>query len=144
VDDATLDAELTERLRSSGQRVTPQRLVLHRLVRARPQHLTAEAVHASAAPALPGVSIQTVYATLELFEQLGLVRRVPGTTGPAVFDTRTDDHHHAVCEGCGRIADLHVEPDLALALQAAGAAGFAPSHAAVVVHGRCAACAARA
>jgi Fe2+ or Zn2+ uptake regulation protein len=142
MDDETLDAELTERLRGSGQRVTPQRLLLHRLVRARPQHLTADDVHDAASVVLPGVSIQTIYATLELFEQLGLVRRVPGTAGPAVFDSDVAQHHHAVCEVCGRIVDLHAAPDLSAALRDAGDAGFTGPHAAVVVRGRCAACAA--
>jgi Fe2+ or Zn2+ uptake regulation protein len=78
-----------------------------------------------------------------LFEQLGLVRRVPGTTRPAVFDTRTDDHHHAVCEGCGRIATC------TLSRTSPRAAGrrrrrLRTLARAVVVDGRCAACAARA
>src|SRR3954447_13419952 len=72
------DAELSERLRERGLRATSQRLVMNRLLRQSNRHLSAEQLLDEASEQLPGVSLPTVYATLELFEQLGIVRRVNG------------------------------------------------------------------
>src|SRR5436305_7160866 len=92
-----LDQELTNLLRSGGHRVTPQRLVLHRVLRAEDRHVTAEEAMRALGQQLPNVSAPTVYATLELFEKLGLVRRVAMEGGPTLFDSRTDDHNHVTC-----------------------------------------------
>jgi Fe2+ or Zn2+ uptake regulation protein len=143
MDATALDAELTGLLRSRGQRVTPQRLVLHRLLRCDAQHLTADDVLDRSRDALPNVSLPTVYATLDLFVDLGVIRRVPGTGPAQVYDTRRDQHHHVRCRECGRVADLDAALDGEAALAAARAQGFAPERAEVVVTGRCAACAAR-
>src|SRR4051794_13261300 len=107
----TLDRELTELLRSRGQRVTPQRLVLHRVLRARDRHVTAEEAMRALEAQLPNVSVPTVYANLELFEELGLVRRVPMEGGPSLFDSRADDHNHVACRRCGRVEDIEVPVD---------------------------------
>jgi len=75
------DAELTALLRARGLRVTSPRLVIHRQLRARGRHVTAEEAHEAVARDLPGISLPTVYATLELFEELGIVRRVHALIG---------------------------------------------------------------
>ena len=79
---------------------------MHRLLRDRNRHLSAEELLSEASERLPGVSLPTVYATLELFEQLGIVRRVNGGGGTLLWDTRADTHHHMICRNCGRIEDL--------------------------------------
>ena len=143
MDATVLDAELTGLLRDRGQRVTPQRLVLHRLLRADNQHVTAEELLERSHDALPNVSLPTVYATLDLLVDLGVVRRVPGTGPAQVYDTRGDQHHHVRCTVCGRVADLDAALDRDAVLAAARAQGFVPERAEVVVSGRCADCAAR-
>jgi Fur family transcriptional regulator, stress-responsive regulator len=138
---ATIDRELADRLRARGQRVTSQRLVINRVLRERNRHATAEDVLHAVSTTLPGTSLPTVYATLELFEQLGIVRRVNAGTGAVLFDSRTAEHQHVVCRRCGAVQDLDVQVDTAPALDAARAAGFAPGRAALVVDGLCASCA---
>lgn len=136
-----LDRELTNLLRSRGQRVTPQRLVLHRVLRSRDRHLTAEEAMRELGQQLPNVSVPTVYATLELFEELGLIRRVAMEgSGPALFDSRTDDHNHAACRRCGRVEDIEVPVDDTRVRSAARAAGYQPEHTDVVVVGLCRDC----
>src|SRR5262245_37733231 len=117
------DAELSELLRSRGLRATSQRLVMHRLLRDSPRHVSAEELLADASDKLPGVSLPTVYATLELFEQLGIVRRVNGGGGTLLWDTRADAHHHMICRSCGRIEDVEASIDLGRARNAAAKAG---------------------
>jgi Fe2+ or Zn2+ uptake regulation protein len=135
-----LDRDLTAQLHERGQRVTPQRLMLHRVLRGADRHLTAEELLDEVAGKLPGVSLPTVYATLELFEELGLVRRVATEAGPALFDSRTDEHQHVVCRSCGRVQDLETPVDDDRARHAARAAGFEPEHTDVVLVGLCADC----
>jgi Fur family ferric uptake transcriptional regulator/Fur family peroxide stress response transcriptional regulator len=137
----TAEETLSRALRERGQRVTPQRLGIARLLAERPGHATAERVHEDLRERLPGVSLPTVYATLELLDELGLVRRIPTEGGALVYDTRTHDHHHLVCKRCGAIADVDAPVDRRQVLAAAAASGFAADDAQVVVRGLCAACA---
>jgi Fe2+ or Zn2+ uptake regulation protein len=134
------DADLSERLRDRGQRVTTQRLLIHRFLRDHQGHLTAEQVLAGVADGLPGTALPTVYATLELFEDLGLVRRVQTGGGTMVFDPRTDPHHHFTCRRCGAVDDLEAPVELAGVMRRARRAGYAAEHAEVVVSGLCASC----
>jgi Fur family ferric uptake transcriptional regulator/Fur family peroxide stress response transcriptional regulator len=103
-------------------------------------HVTADAVFRAVEQRMPGVSLPTVYATLELLEEMGLVRRLPSPGGSAVYDPRTDAHHHLVCRRCGLIADVDGAVDGGAVLAAARAAGFSPDDAQLVVRGLCAAC----
>jgi Fur family ferric uptake transcriptional regulator/Fur family peroxide stress response transcriptional regulator len=136
----TADPELAGVLRARGQRVTTQRLVLHRVVRELDGHVTAEELQRAAADRLPALSLPTVYATLELFEALGLVRRV-AAAGVTRFDSRTDDHAHLACRRCGRVEDLDVPLDRRSPEAAARRAGFAAERAETTVVGLCRACA---
>lgn len=140
--DAT-ETALAEALRARGGRVTPQRLAIAKVVRETGGHVTAEAVFGEVSRRMPGVSLPTVYATLELLEELGQVRRVPAASGAVLFDARTDAHDHFICRRCGAVSDLDCGTDHAAVLGAAAARGFRPDDAQVVVSGLCADCAAR-
>lgn len=142
-DHADADARLAAALRERGQRVTSQRLVIGRLLRELDRHVTAEEVLRRASEQLPGVSLPTVYATLDLLAELGEARRV-SVGGPVLYDPRTEDHAHLRCRECGAVTDVDIPFDTAVALRAAREAGFAPEAAEVVVEGLCADCAARA
>src|ERR1700742_4935213 len=102
---ADADARLAAALRSRGQRVTSQRLVIGRLLRELDRHVAAEEVLRRASEQLPGVSLPTVYATLDLLAELGEARRV-SVGGPVLYDPRTEDHAHLRCRSCGAVFDL--------------------------------------
>jgi Fe2+ or Zn2+ uptake regulation protein len=138
--DEPAETTLSRVLRDRGQRVTPQRLAIARTVRELDRHTTAESVFAHVSEQMPGVSLPTVYATLELLEEIGLVRRVPTEAGTAVYDPRTEDHHHLVCRNCGEIRDVDAPVDRDALLAAARAQDFSPDGAQVVVRGLCANC----
>ena len=139
-----LDTDLATRIRARGLRVTPQRLLIHRALRELDRHVTAEELLDAVTEKLPNASLPTVYAALELFEELGAVRRVPVTGGPALFDPRVDPHQHLHCRRCGAVADLDTRVDTSRALSAARRRGFRPDGAELVVSGLCADCAAAA
>jgi Fe2+ or Zn2+ uptake regulation protein len=140
--DAEAEARLVGALKERGQRVTSQRLVIGRLLRELDRHVTAEEVLRRASEQLPGVSLPTVYATLDLLTELGEARRV-SVGGPVLYDPRTNDHAHLRCRVCGRVEDLEIPLDATRALKAARAAGFDAEGAELVVEGRCRECAAR-
>jgi Fur family ferric uptake transcriptional regulator/Fur family peroxide stress response transcriptional regulator len=140
----TRESALATALRERGQRATPQRLAIARVLTDLDRHVTAEHVHAEVSARMPGVSLPTVYATLDLLEALGLARRVATEGGAVVYDPRTDEHHHLVCRACGAIADVDAPVDTAGVLAAAAASGFGADASQVVLRGLCADCAARA
>jgi Fe2+ or Zn2+ uptake regulation protein len=91
-------------------------------------------------PQLPGVSLATVYATLELLEELGMTRRVPMPGGVTVFDSRTDPHHHTRCRRCGAVHDLDAPLATDTAVAAAEQVGFHADEATLTLTGVCAGC----
>ena len=141
---AQIDPEqaLSAALRERGQRVTPQRLTIARVVREMNTHVTAEQVLHAVSEQLPGVALPTVYATLDLLEELGSLRRVTAGGGAVLYDPELGPHHHAVCTSCGAIADIEAPVEQEAAMAAARGAGFAPERADVVIRGLCADCSA--
>ena len=135
--------ELTALLHRRGQRSTPQRNVILRELRRRQHHATADEIRTAVRDELPGTSTPTVYATLDLLVELGLVRRIDTGLGAALFDGRAEPHQHTVCRRCGRVDDVDVAIDTEPLLGAALASGFAPESAEVVISGLCAECARR-
>jgi Fe2+ or Zn2+ uptake regulation protein len=138
-----LETELATRIRERGLRVTPQRLLIHQALKELDRHVTADELLEAVSEKLPNASAPTVYAALELFEELGTVRRVPVTGGPALFDPRVDRHQHVHCRSCGAVADLDVDVATGGALKAARRRGFHPDGAELVVSGLCSECARR-
>src|SRR5437588_7457861 len=131
--------DLVELLHSRGQRVTSQRLVILRELRRRGQHATAEEIHRAVHVELPGVSVPTIYATLELFVELGLARRIETGTA-ALYDAGLTPHQHAVCRRCGRVQDVEGRLNARAFLGAARSAGFRPQAAELTITGVCEEC----
>ena len=139
-DAPTNDAELAHALRARGQRVTSQRLILHRALRELDRHATADELLRATADRLPNLSLPTVYATLELLEELGVVRRVAAGNGAVLWDPRPAEHQHFSCRRCGRVLDLDVRVRPTSVLEAARAAGHDPDFAQLLVVGVCDRC----
>jgi Fe2+ or Zn2+ uptake regulation protein len=139
--DATLDAELSAALRARGHRVTLPRLLVHRHLRRREGHLTAEQLHSELAPQLPSLSPATIYGTLDLLDELGFLRRVSTPRGTTVYDPRIAPHHHVLCRSCGRIQDIEAAVDSSAAEEAARGAGFSVDHGQLLLTGLCTECA---
>jgi Fe2+ or Zn2+ uptake regulation protein len=121
-------------------RVTPQRVVVHRALQELDRHVTADELLDAVTERLPNVSLPTIYASLELLEELGMVRRVQ-RAGTTLFDPRTDPHHHLVCTSCGSVEDFDSQLDTGALERAAARHGFAHERVEALVHGRCRACA---
>jgi Fe2+ or Zn2+ uptake regulation protein len=88
-------------IQPSAQRVAVARYVLHT-----DQHPSADEVWTRVRRRFPHVSRATVYNTLHLFVEKGLLRQFVLTEGRVVFDPKMEHHHHFVDEDTGRIHDV--------------------------------------
>jgi Fe2+ or Zn2+ uptake regulation protein len=136
----TADQPLVDALRAGGHRVTTQRLVLHRVLQELGHHASAEEVLQAATPRLPGLSLPTVYASLDLLARLGVARRIDGAGAATLYDPRPDPHHHFTCRSCGRVLDVDAAVDTAGLARAASGAGLQVDGVDVVLRGVCPDC----
>ncbi len=133
-----------QELRARGYRATPQRQLVLQAV-AKLGHATPEDVAAEVQQSARGVNISTVYRTLELLEQLGMVTHAHLGHGAPTYHLATGaDHVHLVCRTCGRITE--VSPDAVRSLVTAldQEHGFETDVSHLTVFGRCGDCRQRA
>jgi Fur family ferric uptake transcriptional regulator len=129
-----------EELRARGYRATPQRQLVLEAV-ASLKHGTPEEIAASVQQTAKGVNISTIYRTLDLLDNLGLVTHTHLNHGAPTYHLATEsDHVHLVCQDCGRV--LQVSPDTIRPLITAldTEQGFETDVAHLTVFGRCENC----
>ena len=130
-------------LRERGLRVTGQRLAVLRSVAADP-HATADVIADSVRAELGAISLQAVYDALNALVEARLLRRIQPAGSAARFEARvSDNHHHLICRGCGRVADVECTVGVAPCLTPAEDHGFTVDEAEVLYWGRCPDCATR-
>jgi Fur family ferric uptake transcriptional regulator len=131
---------LADTLRARGLRLTAQRqLVLEAVYRL--GHATPDQVHAEVARTASGINITTVYRTLELLEELGLVTHTHLSHGAPTYHGVSDEQHvHLVCRSCGGIDDVPADVLDALAQTLSQEKAFLVDVGHVALFGVCAAC----
>ena len=135
----------TSKLRDEGYRVTPQRRAILELFERRDDHLTAQGIFEQLEDRMQSLSLATVYNTLELFENTGLLQRVNAQDGQTFYDPNLDPHHHAVCKECGELFDLEIASESIRTLARSSNAlfrgeAFEVDEVEVWIRGRCATC----
>lgn len=133
-----------DRLRESGHRLTPQReLVLAAVEKL--GHATPDEVYAEVRTHSSAINLSTVYRTLELLDELGLIHHAHLTDrAPTYHSTSGHEHSHLVCRGCRTVFSVE-RSDMEQALgPIADRHGFTPDYGHLTVFGTCARCAARA
>lgn len=98
--------EIIERLAEHRVQATPQRIVLAEVLFAKPQHLSAEQIIAAVRAAGARVSKATVYNTLSLFCERGLLRTVEVDPTRQFYDSTTSPHHHFYNVDTGQLTDI--------------------------------------
>lgn len=93
-------------VRRAGVKLTQQRIEIFREAARTGDHPDIETVFTSVRKKMPTISLDTVYRTLGLFSDLGLVTTVRPFNARARFDAKTDVHHHFICTRCGAILDF--------------------------------------
>lgn len=97
--------------RQAGVKLTHQRLEIFRAVATSIDHPSADAVYRTVQPGMPTVSLDTVYRTLWLLTDLGLLATLGPRQGSARFDANLKQHHHYRCMRCGLVRDFE-SPEL--------------------------------
>lgn len=134
--------ELRGALRAHGQRYTPQRAAVYEVLAASRSHPNAEEVYGAVREALPGISLATVYKSLEALVGCGLAIKLAYADGATRYDGQMDPHHHARCDACGRVFDVSAGPEQeALDALRGGVEGFIVTDLRVELSGMCQGCA---
>ena len=104
----------TERLSSAGHRITEPRQAVMRVLRQTERPLNPQEILERGTAWHANLGLVTVYRTLELFEQLGLVRRVHRGAGCHGYLPISPGHRHVlICQACGRAVEFVGSDDLA-------------------------------
>jgi Fur family transcriptional regulator, ferric uptake regulator len=129
-------------LRAKGKRLTRQRqLIWDALVSEPESHLSAEDVVERVRVHLAQVNASTIYRTLELLVEEGLLLRTDLGGDRAYYEpAREHAHHHLVCERCGRVQHLHDEQLGDLRKRIERSSGFAVGSGELTLFGLCSAC----
>ncbi len=99
---------LERAFRRHRRRLTPQRALICRLLEVDAEHPTAEILHRRAQAVMPTLSLRTVYSILHELVSLDAVQPLDLGTGSTRFDPNPRRHHHAVCNRCQRVFDIHM------------------------------------
>ncbi len=133
--------DLVQLLRAHGIAVTPQRLAVLARLQHRHDHPSAEKLYQEIRRQLPSISFNTIYKTLEIFCQKGLVVKVNPLHEVARYDGETFYHIHLVCSKCQTITDVYWQREApALGLAPEKLQGFRVEHQAITLWGLCLRC----
>jgi Fe2+ or Zn2+ uptake regulation protein len=128
---------------SAGLRKTRQRELVLGLVCSHCDHPTAESILREARRQIPGISLATVYRTLRLLKEKGLILEFSGGGYPSRYDGTTHDHEHVRCVACGAVQDIDLPEAREMRGIVAERTKFRVSAYPLVFHGLCADCEAR-
>lgn len=134
-------ARLEAQAAGCGLRMTPQRVMLLRVLSRTRTHPTAAELYRRVRRHLPSVSHATVYRNLQELVRARLIATLERAGAAVQYDVNPDDHHHFVCTRCGRVSDIYLK-GVEYAIDKARSSG-PPSRidrAELQLHGVCARC----
>ena len=99
-----------QRLENSGFRITKAREVILGILESTPEHLSAEDIFMLIRREYPGIGLTTVYRTLDILENAGIVDKFDFSLDRAKYELSEEysgkkHHHHLICKRCGKIID---------------------------------------
>ncbi len=132
---------IPERLRARGLRWTPQRRTLVEVLSRTDGHVTGSELVERCREADPATTPSTVYRTLDVLEELGLIRHGHGADGRQEFHVRPGaEHGHLHCEPCGETWEIRADEAAALVASLEASRGFAVDLSHLTIVGRCGHC----
>jgi Fur family ferric uptake transcriptional regulator len=129
-----------ELLRSRGLRMTPQRRAIVVEVMRTQGHISPTAIARRVQGGMPGVNASTVYRTLSLLEEIGVLAHAHLESGAEYHRAEDAGHVHLACSRCGAEDDLSIDEAQALERLIRRHHGFAPDLTHFAISGLCAAC----
>ena len=130
-----MDAEVIARLEGHGIQPSAHRVAVAEYVLHTEEHPSADEVWAKVGKRLL-ISRATIYNTLNLLAEKGLIRALTLAGGRVVFDPKLDRHHHFIDEETGAIHDVPWEAVRVSDIEALGARGYDVREYQVVMRGR--------
>lgn len=101
-----MESSVTSMLRDKGFKVTPQRLAIYSVLSHTTAHPSAETIFNELQPVYPTMSLATVYKTIEILKEIGLVQVLNAGEDSFRYDANVEPHSHVRCMECGRVDDL--------------------------------------
>jgi len=132
--------EAFEALRRRGHRMTAQRRAIVSEIMKTKGHIAPQLLARRVKKRLPGVHESTVYRTLELLEELGVLSHAHLESGAEYHHRADHDHVHLVCSQCGRNGFLTMEETEPLRRMIERRSGWAPDFTHFAIAGLCATC----
>lgn len=132
-----------EVLRAQGLRMTPQRLAIVAEIMATAGHISPADVARRVRERVPGVNASTVYRTLDLLEDLGVLSHAHLESGAEYHRSDEGEHVHLVCSRCGSHDSLTMREAESLKRLIATHSDFQPDLTHFAISGVCAACRAK-
>lgn len=132
--------DITEVLRKKGFKVTPQRLAIYKILMEGHHHPTAEMIFEKLQSRYPTMSLATVYKTVEVFREMGLVQSLNMGEDKARYDANMEPHVHAICDECGEIIDIMGVDMISMQNQVVEKSGYQIDESQVYFHGKCPGC----
>jgi Fur family ferric uptake transcriptional regulator len=140
------EVDIERAIRAGGRRLTVQRAKIVTALRHGGDHQTAESIHARVLEDEPhaGISLSTVYRTLETLQEIGLVSALDSGSGTVSYEWSTPErpHHHLVCHRCEGVTEIELPALAGVQGQIRERTGFQPDFDHLGITGLCAACAA--
>ena len=138
----TTQEHLVARLKLLGIRLTPQRLAIAEVVINSADHPTVREIFERVRDFFPYVTLATVYSTLSLLQQAGIVRELPFPK-QSRYDANLSPHANLVCLSCGAVVDAAVGQESVAELERAigQSADFRIASQRVDFYGYCEGCA---
>jgi Fur family transcriptional regulator, peroxide stress response regulator len=132
---------LAQKLKQAGMRITPQRMAICKLLCETDTHPTAVAIFDNIRQQYPSLSLMTVYNTLNVLVDLGMVN-VLGHAGDDTvhYDADTEPHVNLACVKCHQIIDVSSESVHQLNDEIGSSSGYKLLGARVLYYGVCPAC----
>lgn len=134
---------LSAYLKEKRMRHTPERFAILERVFSTDAHFYIDALHEAMELEGYHVSLSTVYATIQLFVEAGLVRRHQFGNQPAQYERVlqgvTENHHHLVCTSCGRVRAVK-DAELATRIEGLRYSNFRTDFFSLYVYGLCSRC----
>jgi Fur family ferric uptake transcriptional regulator len=100
------EPNLLQQLRDRGLRMTPQRRAIVAEVMRASGHISPTEIARRVQGAMPGVNASTVYRTLSLLEEIGILQHSHVETGAEYHRAEESHHVHLMCRNCGRDDEL--------------------------------------
>jgi Fur family ferric uptake transcriptional regulator len=131
---------LVEALHRQGLRMTPQRRAIVAEIMATEGHISPMTIARAVRERIPGVNPSTVYRTLDLLENLGIISHAHLESGAEYHRRSESDHVHLICSRCGSDDSLSNEEANGLKRLIARHHGFSPDLTHFAISGLCSDC----